>query len=133
MLCYLSSAPRLSPLSDKVSAGDDCVLARLLDKLIKSVSRQHLQTFVLSLVNSHLLSHPRLGNPRGGRVLLRVKAVSESLMKGTGTVAFYSAENVHPPRLSCAVSVGDRERGMSMVAAQTMTAVLVPSLMTLRR
>ncbi|KAJ4908165.1 hypothetical protein Rs2_11823 [Raphanus sativus] len=39
-----------------------------------------------------------------------MKAVSESLMKGTGTVAFYSAENVHPPRLSCAVSVGDKRK-----------------------
>ncbi|KAF2609749.1 hypothetical protein F2Q70_00007611 [Brassica cretica] len=40
------------------------------------------------------------------------KAVSETLIKGTGTAAFYSAsaENVHSPRVSCAVSVGDKRK-----------------------
>ncbi|CAN7005739.1 unnamed protein product [Brassica rapa subsp. trilocularis] len=40
------------------------------------------------------------------------KAVAETLMKGTGTAAFYSAsdEAVHSPRVSCAVSVGDKRK-----------------------
>ena len=40
------------------------------------------------------------------------QAVSETLIKGTGTAALYSAsdETVHSPRLTCAVSVGDKRK-----------------------
>ncbi|XP_056861253.1 uncharacterized protein LOC108834314 [Raphanus sativus] len=44
--------------------------------------------------------------------ILKREAVSETLTKGTGTAAYYiaSVENAHSPRLSCAVSVGDKRK-----------------------